>query len=96
MQLVERGWLDLDADVNRYLDGLQIARAFPEPITLRPLLTLPWVGAALAVAGTGMLLLAWRKGYWGLGMRLHYAAVAVAGLLFITFAGYWNLLGPPL
>ena len=38
MQLVEQGKLDLDADVNSYLD-FQIPATFPEPITLKNLLT---------------------------------------------------------
>ena len=38
MQLVEQGKLDLDADVNRYLD-FQIRPAFNKPITLRNLMT---------------------------------------------------------
>lgn len=38
MQLVEQGRLNLDADVNKYLD-FQIAPAFGKPITLRNLMT---------------------------------------------------------
>ena len=38
MQLVEAGQLDLDRDVAEYLD-FEIARNFPEPITLRRILT---------------------------------------------------------
>ena len=38
MQLVEQGKLDLDTDVNRYLD-FQIRHAFNKPITLRNLMT---------------------------------------------------------
>src|SRR4051794_16006498 len=38
MQLVEQGKLDLDADVNRYLDFV-IPRKFGLPVTLRNLLT---------------------------------------------------------
>ena len=38
MQLVEQGKLDLDTDVNTYLD-FQIATAFGKPITLRNLMT---------------------------------------------------------
>jgi len=38
MQLVEQGQLDLDVDVNRYLD-FQIPATFAEPITLRHLLS---------------------------------------------------------
>jgi CubicO group peptidase (beta-lactamase class C family) len=38
MQLVEQGKLDLDTDINRYLD-FQIRPAFNKPITLRNLMT---------------------------------------------------------
>ncbi len=38
MQLVEQGRLDLDTDVNRYLD-FQIRPAFNKPVTLRNLMT---------------------------------------------------------
>src|SRR5205809_2942757 len=38
MQLVEQGKLDLDRDVNDYLD-FAIPKTFPEPVTLRRLLT---------------------------------------------------------
>lgn len=38
MQLVEQGKLDLDRDVNDYLD-FPIAKTYPEPVTLRQLLT---------------------------------------------------------
>ena len=38
MQLVEQGKLDLDRDVNEYLD-FEIPKTYPEPVTLRQLLT---------------------------------------------------------
>lgn len=38
MQLVEQGKLDLDADINTYLD-FQIPDTYPQPITLRHLMT---------------------------------------------------------
>jgi CubicO group peptidase (beta-lactamase class C family) len=38
MQLVEQGKLDLDRDVNDYLD-FRIPKTYPEPVTLRQLLT---------------------------------------------------------
>jgi CubicO group peptidase (beta-lactamase class C family) len=38
MQLIEEGKLDLDSDVNDYLD-FQIPKTYPEPVTLRQLLT---------------------------------------------------------
>ncbi len=39
MQLVEQGKLDLDTDVNQYLQNFQIEEAFGQPITLRHILT---------------------------------------------------------
>ena len=41
MQLAEQGKLDIDSDVNRYLD-FQIRPAFSRPITLRNLMTHSW------------------------------------------------------
>jgi CubicO group peptidase (beta-lactamase class C family) len=38
MQLVEQGRLDLDADINTYLD-FQVPATYPEPITLKHLMT---------------------------------------------------------
>ena len=38
MQLVEQGKLDLDHDINEYLD-FEIPKTYPEPVTLRQLLT---------------------------------------------------------
>ena len=39
MQLVEQGKLDLDTDVNTYLETFQIKDTFEEPITLRHIMT---------------------------------------------------------
>ncbi len=39
MQLVEQGKLDLDTDVNEYLESFSIKETFAEPITLRHILT---------------------------------------------------------
>jgi CubicO group peptidase (beta-lactamase class C family) len=39
MQLVEQGKLDLDADVNTYLETFKIREAFDAPITLRHIMT---------------------------------------------------------
>ena len=39
MQLVERGRLDLDADVNSYLTTFRIREAFDRPVTLRAIMT---------------------------------------------------------
>jgi CubicO group peptidase (beta-lactamase class C family) len=39
MQLVERGQLDLDANINDYLTEFKIPDTYPEPITMKHLLT---------------------------------------------------------
>jgi CubicO group peptidase (beta-lactamase class C family) len=39
MQLVEAGKLDLDADVNTYLEDIKLPETWPEPVTLRNLMT---------------------------------------------------------
>jgi CubicO group peptidase (beta-lactamase class C family) len=39
MQLAERGQLDLDADINDYLTAFKIPATYPEPITMKHLLT---------------------------------------------------------
>ena len=39
MQLVEQGKLDLDADVNTYLKDFKIDATYPQPVTLRNILT---------------------------------------------------------
>jgi CubicO group peptidase (beta-lactamase class C family) len=39
MQQVEEGKLDLDVDVNSYLDGVQIPATFEQPVTLKHLMT---------------------------------------------------------
>ena len=39
MQLVEQGKIDLDTDVNEYLETFQIDDTFPEPVTLRHIMT---------------------------------------------------------
>jgi CubicO group peptidase (beta-lactamase class C family) len=39
MQLVEQGQLDLDTDVNTYLESFSIKDTFDDPITLRHIMT---------------------------------------------------------
>lgn len=56
MQLVEQGKLDLDVDINTYLD-FQIPNTYPQPITLKHLMTHTsgiedrWLGSLTANAG---------------------------------------------
>ena len=39
MQLAEQGKLDLDADINKYLTEFKVPETFPQPITLKHLMT---------------------------------------------------------
>ena len=39
MQLVDQGLLQLDDDVNRYLDSVKVPATFDEPVRVRNLLT---------------------------------------------------------
>jgi hypothetical protein len=37
--------------------------------------------------------IAWMRGYWSLVSRLYYSLIALASVLFVLFAGYWNMVG---
>jgi len=39
MQLYEKGELDLDKDVNHYLDEVKVPETYPEPVTLKDIMT---------------------------------------------------------
>jgi CubicO group peptidase (beta-lactamase class C family) len=39
LQLVEQGKLDLDADVNQYLDEFKVPETYPQPVTLRSIMS---------------------------------------------------------
>ncbi|WP_276259077.1 serine hydrolase domain-containing protein [Haloglomus litoreum] len=61
----------------------------------------PFVDAALAVpylvvpvvlAIVGIAALAWRQSEWGLGTRVHYTGLALAGLVVLWELSYWNFL----
>jgi CubicO group peptidase (beta-lactamase class C family) len=87
-----------------YLLGL-VSTGAPHPVYLLPapafgvlpawdtlLDTLPWllvfVGAVVVVFNV----LAWFKGYWRLGARIHYTFFTAAALLLIWIFSYWNVL----
>jgi hypothetical protein len=81
-----------------FLVGLFAALADPGPLMgdfsrLRLLLVLPLLGTVLAVFSVAFALLAWWRHFWSLPARLHYTAVAVAGVAFTWFLATWNLLG---
>ncbi len=78
--------------------GLAQALADPNEIifglsdTMKILLAIPQVCAFLAVLTVLGGLIAWQQGYWTLAGRFHYTLVALAGVGFIWFLSYWNLL----
>jgi CubicO group peptidase (beta-lactamase class C family) len=59
---------------------------------MKALLAVPQGCAVLAGLTVMGCLLAWRKRYWRVSGRLHYTLVALAGIGFIWFLYYWNLL----
>jgi hypothetical protein len=63
------------------------------PPYLLPLLVLPLLAALLTLALLAYALLAWVRRRGSLLGRVHHTATALAGLVLIWFAWYWNLLG---
>lgn len=63
------------------------------PGYLNALLVIPLLTAILAFVLLAQAVQAWRRRWWSLAARLHYSLLAAAGLLFVWFASYWNLLG---
>jgi len=56
---------------------------------------LPWLASLAAVLTVGLSLVAvwkWQDARWSTLKRAHYLIVTLAALIFIWFAGYWNLL----
>lgn len=54
-----------------------------------------WVFAVLSLCVAVLAFAAWRQGWWKLAGRVHYAAIALAGLSVTWFMAYWNLLMLP-
>lgn len=59
MQLVEEGVLDLDTDVNEYLEGVEVTATYDRPVTLRDILTHSagfedWVVGLFAADSSGL------------------------------------------
>lgn len=74
--MVEQGALDLDADVNSYLD-FEIPTTYAEPITMSYLLS--------HTSG-------FENRYWNLFARVHYTLTMLAAWSFVWFVNYWHLL----
>jgi hypothetical protein len=72
-------------------DPLEIV--FRVPPLLARALVLPVLAALLSPALGVFVVLAWKRGYWRIGARLHYTLVALAAGVFLWMLNYWNLLG---
>jgi CubicO group peptidase (beta-lactamase class C family) len=59
---------------------------------LKALMAVPQVCAVLAGLTVLACLIAWKNRYWRFTGRLHYSLVALAGIAFVWFLYYWNLL----
>ena len=66
---------------------------FGVPGFLKILLVLPVIAALLAIGVLVFTVLAWKRKYWTVYGRVHYALVFLAGLAFLWFLSFWNLLG---
>jgi CubicO group peptidase (beta-lactamase class C family) len=78
--------------------GLLVVMLDPDQIvfglspSVKILLALTPICAALAALAVLGCLFAWIKGYWRLTGRIHYTLVALAGIGFTWFLYHWNLL----
>jgi hypothetical protein len=60
---------------------------------LRIVLLLGMIAAVLTFILVGVAIAAWVQGHWPVLARLHYTALAAAGILFTLVLNIWNLLG---
>jgi CubicO group peptidase (beta-lactamase class C family) len=90
-------WLSCLASLG-FVVGVGIVLVDPEEIAfgvtpmLKKLLALPQVCVALAAVTVLGCLIAWINRYWRVSGRLHYTLVALAGVGFVAWLHYWNLL----
>ncbi len=63
------------------------------PSLIRVVLVIPIVTSILSVVFLALTLIAWVRGYGSLVGRLYTSLIALASVLFVLFAGYWNMLG---
>jgi len=83
-----------------YLIGYALVLSNPNPVELLygdpPLLhavgTLSLLIVVLVAGASTLTVPAWMRHYWGVAARVHYPLVVLAGLAFVWFLYYWNLL----
>jgi hypothetical protein len=71
-------------------DAEQVVYGTPREVEY--LLLVPQVCVGLASITLLCSVVAWSRGYWRFSGRVHYTLVAFAGLGFVWFLYYWNLL----
>lgn len=80
-----------------FVIGFRTAEAgllYGVPLLVTGALVLPLLGIPLALLIAVQAALAWKRGWWTFRWRLFYTALALAGLGFLAFLSFWNLLGP--
>lgn len=60
---------------------------------LNGLIWLPWLIAILTAVSVLLLVPVWRERYWQLVERIYHTLLVMAGVAFIWFLVFWNLLG---
>jgi hypothetical protein len=60
---------------------------------MKILLGLPIISVLFLIGTFLYMASAWLRGYWSGCARVHYTLVFLAGLAFLLFLNYWNLLG---
>jgi hypothetical protein len=63
------------------------------PLGIRVILAIPIVTGLLSPAFLALAVAAWVRGNGSIIGRLYYSLVALASVLLVLFAGYWNMLG---
>jgi hypothetical protein len=69
------------------------ALVFGVPPLIRVILVIPIVTSILSLVTLALTVVVWVRGYGSLVGRLYYSLIALASVLFVLFAGYWNMLG---
>jgi hypothetical protein len=63
------------------------------PLSIQAALVTPLVTSILSLVFLALAARAWVRGTWPIVGRLYYTLIALASVLFVLFAGYWNMLG---
>jgi hypothetical protein len=67
--------------------------AYGQMAAINAILTVWLLAASFTIVLVVLVVIAWKRSFWGPVARLHYTLVALAALAFTFFLNYWNLLG---